>query len=556
MHRLSAVLLIGAIAFAQPAAAPRTARVGGRVIRQTGEGVRRATVTLLGAKRYTGTTDADGVFAFDGVAPGTYALIAQRVGYASQKYGATGPLVRHCVGVDGPVSHGLYPAEKEDAAAVYRQCIEHAPGTMLSLAADQEMQDLVISIAQHGVISGKVLNQDSEPIQGGVAGMKVSYERGVRRLELVSSVLIGPDGEYTVDDLPPGRYYLRATIISRTSLPGEGKASPDADVATYYPGESDISKAGPVEVRPGEELSGVDILVRRVRVFSVRGTVASEGNIRVELNPKKPNVASRRSSLAVNGVFEFRDVEPGEYVISSTRMPTAQTLLRRQDVVVSAADVEGVHLEPVQGIAVSGTVKVEGVNPGTSPTVGLTAFDTGSGPAKFDSKGAFTFSTNVAPSIYEVRLGAPPGTYVKSIRYGRQDALRGTLDLTGGAAGSLDIVLSSKVAAITGKVTNASGDAVPGALVTAWPGSPELTGGVKTASTDQNGNFEIADLGPGGYFVAAWEDIEPGLAEYPGFLGRFKDSAVTIKLEEGGAASADVKLVPRERIASEVAELP
>ncbi len=60
-------------------------------------------------------------------------------------------------------------------------------------------------------------------------------------------------------------------------------------------------------------------------------------------------------------------------MISSTRAPTPQTLLRRQDVVVSAADVEGVHLEPVQGIAVSGTVKVEGVNSGTWPTVALTA---------------------------------------------------------------------------------------------------------------------------------------------------------------------------------------
>ncbi len=219
MHRLSAVLLIGAIAFAQPAAAPRTARVGGRVIRQTGEGVRRATVTLLGAKRYTGTTDANGVFAFDGVAPGTYALIAQRVGYSSQKYGAAGPLVRHCVGVDGSASRGLDPVERENAAAVFRPCIERAPGTMLSLTAGQEMKDLVISIAQHGVISGKVLNQDSEPIDGGVAAMKVSYERGVRRLEVVSWARIGPDGEYTVDDLPPGRYYLRATIVSWTFVP-------------------------------------------------------------------------------------------------------------------------------------------------------------------------------------------------------------------------------------------------------------------------------------------------------------------------------------------------
>jgi hypothetical protein len=452
-----------------------------------------------------------------------------------------------------------------DVVASFRQCVEHAPGMMLSLTAGQEMKDLVIAIVQHGVISGKVLNQDGEPVPGMVAAMQAVYERGARRLISDVTAAIGPNGEYTVDDLPPGRYYLRSINGYMFSSPEQGKPSPEADVATYYPGELDESKAVAVEVKPGEETRGADILVRRVRAFSVRGAVAlppgggPTANMYATLAPKEgaAGLNGNFARVAANGAFEFRNVEPGAYVLSCSA--AAPTLFGRREVIVSAADVEGVNLSPIQGVAVAGTVKVEGVNSGTWPTLALAALDGRNtfGMARFDSSGAFTFSTSVAPSEYEVRLNTlPPGMYVKSIRYGAQDALHGSLDLTGGAAGSLDIVLSSKVAAITGKVRNAKDEAAPGVLVTAWPRKAELMGGVHSASTDQNGNFEIADLGPGDYFVAAWEDIDPGLAEYPEFLTRFQNQAAAAKLEEGGRGSADVKPIPREKIASEMAKLP
>jgi len=585
---LSVGLLIGAAALAQPAAPLRTARVTGRVVKPNGDPLRRATVTLLGTENYTVNADANGAFALDNIAPGAYALIAQRMGYASQKYGAAGPLVRSCSGLDNAGLQTARAAGGPDPISRFRPCIERAPGTMLSLTAGSEMKDLIIRVTQHGLISGKVLNQDGEPVPGVVMAMKAGYERGARRLVIETSSAIGPDGEYTVDDLPPGPYYLRAmsgsmmaingsaTIITgstmiitgmASSLDRPGKTAPEADVATYYPSELDETKAASVEVKPGEEAAGVDVLLRRTRVFSVRGTVSAPpgggaGTAMVTLAPKgalSEPFNSARGVVAANGAFEIRNVDPGTYVISCTRQGATPTLYLRQDVVVSAADVEGVNLTPVQGVAVTGTVKVEGVNSGTWPNLTLMAPDGGfgSGSATFDSKGAFTFRMPVAPLEYEVRLGAlPPGTYVKSIRYGNRDALHGLLDLTGGAAGSLDIVLSSRVAALTGKVKNATDGAAAGVLVTAWPRKAEAEGGVHSASTDQNGAFKIADLGPGDYFVAAWEDIDPGLADSPEFLGRFRNDATAVAIEEGGRASADLKLIPRQRIDPEVAKLP
>ena len=567
MRRVFVALLMIAAAAAQPA------HVAGRVVKQTGEGMRHATVTLLGAERYTATADAAGAFAFDGVAPGTYALMAQRVGYASQKYGAAWPLVRACGKLDDVNNQREHANSGYDVVVDLRQCIEHAPGTMLTLAVGQAIKDLTIPIVQHGVISGKVLNQDGEATANQVvAAMREVYRDGARRLAQAVSTSTGPDGVYTLDDLPPGRYYVRAMTGYTFASPGRDKAPQEADVQTYYPSEMDASKAAPVEVKAGEESGGTDILLRRMGVFTVRGTVAlppggPASNIYVSLTAKALDgmpTGARLNAVAANGAFEIRGVLPGGYVISSARLGGSSPLLvQRQDVVVSG-DVEGLSLSPLQGVAVTGTMKMEGPMPQDWPTVTLAAPHgtpdpllpqiadaySGAGPVKPDANGTISFPIGLAPSEYEVQItGLPAGTYVKSIRYGEQDALHEALDLTGGGAGSLDIVLSSKGAAITGK-------AAAGALVTAWPKKTEFAGGVHSASADQNGNFAIGGLGPGDYFVAAWEDIDPGLAEDAGFLARFQGDAAAVSLAEGGRGVANVKAIGRERVAAEVAKLP
>jgi protocatechuate 3,4-dioxygenase beta subunit len=64
------------------------ASVEGRVTDESGRPLRKAGVTLRAAgdgaqsrSPYTGATDADGRYSFDGIAPGGYTLEVERAGY-------------------------------------------------------------------------------------------------------------------------------------------------------------------------------------------------------------------------------------------------------------------------------------------------------------------------------------------------------------------------------------------------------------------------------------------------------------------------------------------
>ncbi len=103
-------------------------------------------------------------------------------------------------------------------------------------------------------------------------------------------------------------------------------------------------------------------------------------------------------------------------------------------------------------------------------------------------------------------------------------------------------------------VTSSASAASPGAQVIAWPRASGA-GRVKSANTDQNGEFEIGELASVDYFVAAWENIPRGLADDPSFLNRFQSAEKSLSLEPSAHASVDVKLIPRETVDSEIEKL-
>jgi hypothetical protein len=227
----------------------------------------------------------------------------------------------------------------------------------------------------------------------------------------------------------------------------------------------------------------------------------------------------------------------------------------RAEVNVTGSDIEGLTLTAVPTPELRGTMKLEdGKRAGGWPTIGLREV---SGNLSFgatpDANGAFALRNRISSPKYVVSLSSlPDGIYVKSIRFGGQDLLRAPLDLTGGATGTLDIVFSSKVATITGSVKNAKDEPVAGVVVSVWPRTPLLLGGVvRTASTDQKGAFKITDLGPGDYFAAAWEEVDPDFLEAPAFLARFQNMSTAIRLEEGGQAHAELTPITKERVAAE-----
>ena len=177
---------------------------------------------------------------------------------------------------------------------------------------------------------------------------------------------------------------------------------------------------------------------------------------------------------------------------------------------------------------------------------------------RVEDNGTFKIA-GVNPGKYYIAITGAPGTYIKQMTFAGQDVTRRQLDLTG-AGGSLNIVVSKKVAELSGAVANSRGEPMAGANVSVWPRIPNLAianGGVRTLTTDQNGAFRMANMIPGDYYAAAWEDLpDPGLGQYAAFLAGFNGEAASVKLDENGKQTVQAKLVERAKIAAQIAKLP
>jgi len=303
-------------------------------------------------------------------------------------------------------------------------------------------------------------------------------------------------------------------------------------------------------------------------------------------------------TVAMDGNFEITNLLPGRYGIQGMAVPgvggrgatpAPSTVINlpkattRIEVAISDANVTDAVLQLFEGTELPGTIKMDEGNlkdylaPVTQPNPQLAALGLGAvnrtirlmmseglsltAPmGQFAEDGAFKI-TGVYPAKYWVALGAmPQGTYLKSIRFAGQEVARTPLDLTTGAAGSLEIILSAKAADISGTVHNDKGEPLLQIPVTLWPKVPDKgrpDGGIHTANTDRNGGFKISGLAPGEYYIAAWDDLpEQGLEQNPDFLARFASDQIAVKLSESGHTSMDVKLIPRDRIVAEAAKLP
>ncbi len=625
---LSVSLAAALLTFAQAPQAPQNPadpqaaekkkiRLEGQVLSKSGDTVRRATVRLQPAPQggqvivmgqqtgYSETADASGKFVFEDVAPGRYTLIAEKTGFVAQRYGARG---------------------------------DSSPGTPLNLTEGQELKDLLFRLTPQGVIAGRVTDMDGEPVANvQIKVLRYSYQGGKRQLTQGGGpgpgggIRMGPgsspatddQGNFRVSNLSPGRYFVSADPFSGGFMmqerAGRAAAPQAANVVTYYPNALDVQGAVPIDLSAGGELRGVDIKMRRERVYSIRGKVvdaatgAPISNAMVFVQPPEsagPSLAGMPNTTrpGPDGTFEIRNLLPGTHVVRGTSGGAIQIAsggavmvfrtaagsddstnrVGRLEVTVTDANATDAILALSAGADVPGSVRLEGselkewIKPSSSqpqqgpgggmpPILGMPGgvpsirLSTSEGlsvnvpSAQFKEDGTFLLR-GVAPGKYYVTVGGlPQGGYVKSIRVGGRDASRAPIDLTSGAGESIDIVVSTKAAEVSGTVRSSEG-ALGGVTVTLWPKIADLsspTGGVRTAATDQNGAFKITAVVPGDYYLAAWEDLpDNGLAQNGDFLAQFTSAGSSIKVGEGGRDTSEAKLIPRDRIFEAVGKLP
>lgn len=517
--------------------------VSGQVFNLSGEPLRKANLVLMPDRptgRFAGpilpasaATDAEGKFQFTDVDPGVYRLMVNRSGFVSQQYGAKGP---------------------------------NRPGTTLTLPPGGRIADLQIRLTPHAVILGKVTDEDGDPVVfAQVQILRQMYQQGKRRIAPMNGASTNDLGEFRIHSLSPGRYYLSVTPQTQGMMYGaqpSGKQAESGYATVYYPNALDMSSAAQLEVTGGAEMRGIDFRLQRVRTFAIRGRVLDgrtnrpvRQGVGVQLMRQDVFMMGRPIGNAVagqEGAFDMRGVAPGSYTLMAFSGDNNRPLVARLPIEVGNSNIDSVTLTMMPGFAVQGSVKIEGQTDKPLGTLNLALttredlhMPMSGGNAQVKEDNTFEIQ-NIGPALYTVvAYGMLPQAYLKSATLGEQEVLESGVDLTQGASGTLQLVISMNGGQVEGSVTNGEGKPVNGTTVALIPETRRrhLQYLYKQANTDQNGHFSIQGVAPGEYKLFAWDDIEPGAYQDPEFVKQYENAGETVAVKEGAKETKDLKLI-------------
>jgi hypothetical protein len=495
-------------------------------------------------------TGADGKFTFKDILAGSYRVAATADGFVRQEYG---------------------------------QLTTNGQGRPVFVIAGQALKDISVRLIATATVSGRVLDETGQPATGApVQLLRPVYSAQGRNLQSVGFASVDDRGDYRVFGVPPGRYY----VLAGTPPGGARGAVTNARFSmVYYPDAGDVAQAVPVDAKSAAE-ARADMKVRRLtRTYRVRGRVIDAtgaglpANLTINLIYRFLNTSgSAGSALGFNpaaGAFEIQNVFPGEYLVQAStpaQAPVqgletdATALAARQaaqatrptalaSIRVVDADVENVLLTLSTGVTTTGRFTLEGQPIASLPNLNQirlllpmpVPLINASAPVGFppDADGNFQvvglreweYRVQVAP------LGTIPGFYVKSVRYGGVDILGSLFKFTGSGLGTFEVVMRAGAGQVSGTVTDARFQPVPGNQVFAVPAQRGRTDLYRTSITDQAGRFSITGLAPGAYTIFSWEALDNGAQFDPDFLKQHETQAKGIQVIEGTTANVDVRLI-------------
>ncbi len=525
--------------------------VTGRVTNAlTGEPVKKSEVHLdyanrqnqmSGPRGYGGKADASGNFRFEGIEPGEYALTADRPGFLYSSYGSKAP---------------------------------NQPGTHLALAPGQQLSDLNIALFPEAVISGRVVDEDGDPVQGMVQVFALTWKHGKQHLQPRGGSQANDLGEYRLSSLPPGKYYVSAQSrfhMGLSELPAIPGKADIQEVRTFFPDATSLDSAAPIQVQVGQDLTGMDIRLRALPTYHIRGRIAG---VLQRMNPESLSVAMSPKdsgfmfffggeSVTKKGTFDIGNVAAGSYVLNLYSHSGNFQVVGSTPVEVAGSDVNDVIINIIPAGTLRGRIQIEGgLQNGdaanvSSVQVELQPADEGmrgwqSGYAKQD--GTFSLE-NINPGKYDLRLFPTiPGTYIKSVQFGQQEMLGKEFDFTQGVSGELLITLSYGVAEVDGTVQMPSQDSsnggssnqpVTAASIVLVPEELRPDGsGFEYGNTTQTGTFSVKNVAPGRYHAYAFEEMKRDQMDNPDFLKQIESKGVEVELKENEKKQVQLTLIP------------
>jgi hypothetical protein len=516
----------------------------------TGEPLRRAHIELTlhdteDPIPFRALSDAAGHFSVERVPAGGYDMIVMRDGYRSSRYGQRSPSQN---------------------------------GAVMTLEPGQKMTDLLFRLSKLAVVSGRIVDLDGDPVQGAnVAVMAAKIDRSKGENQPEFGQLSDDRGEYRIFDVLPGRYIIFAGPPDSRGPERPGHEAPQEFQRVYYPAAADRARASVIEVKSGDEITGMDMTLlpkSNGHLYKIHGQVVNntgatgEHWIYVVLVPRGSPVfgfGDQKVAQAESkgGAFEFDDVAPGDYGAAAFYQTQGQRYQSAQNVTVAESDLDNVTLVISKGADIAARVVYEGKAAQSAAgdmSAALENRDTEGGSYFRDSWTAQVQQdksyawAGVTDGSYQVEVRSPcQECYVKAADANGIDVLaRGVTVSDGAGPQRIDIVVSSETGSLTGTVTNKDDLPAAGATVVLVPSSQIRIQRheYKTAPTDQYGRFEVKGLPPGEYTAYAFEKADYDVFTDAEPMHAYTGKGESVSVSANGRQSVELKMIPENDAAN------
>ena len=428
--------------------------------------------------RAGGTTEADGVFRFEGLKAGKYRLTARPRNSWPQTFGQTGT--------------------------------GNAFGVAVVTGPGQDTEHLVFRLLGSGVISGKVVDDGGDPVNGAdVQLLRTAIMSGRRSTSVFRSGVTNDQGEYRFFALPPGDYYVTVTGAPWYGAPDESEDLPELHdtfaattfAARYYPDTPDATAAQPISIRANADMKANFTMVPVPGLtLTIRVSDESAGEVpRVRIlrqTPGGPEVVFRTGY--VNDSYRAV-LPPGRYTVEAG---DSKRNWAREQVDLSYKNVELTStLRPWPTL--SGRLELPGA---TKLPDGLMFGVRDRAILKMGIRNAGadgSFSMFVAPGHFCPFVSGVRGYYIKEFKPDAGLAADGCVDF--GAAEEMQsrVILGNDGGTVKGVVKKSSKPLVNAMVLLVPLSHPEHA---TAYVTDSDGSYEFTEIPPDGYSLFAVAD--------------------------------------------------
>jgi hypothetical protein len=442
----------------------------------------------------------------------------------------------------------------------------------LTLAAGSRMT-VDLTIPKGGVLSGRVLDRNRQPIPKAIVSAYVKSEEPTGlHLQPVGEDQTNDLGEYRIAHLPEHAYLLvvdgKPLKVQKVGSNAASAPGLDYPLRAFYPDTPLLDSAVEVDLRWGQEVSSLNIVLEKqpshciafqvadspstdagtkgaaigvgLEQWSGRAVLGMEKGFEGELAVREP----LRICGLVNGEYRLRFMKSlvGDRKFQLFGYTSISAMVKERNVDLGSLEL----LPPVE---LKGRLSVKGAAEGASVPPGIQvgllatqAFDLRVGrgmTAQVQSDGGFRVPAVFADD-YAVRVsGLPAGYYVQEAKQNGRNVRQGGLSA---ANGDIEIVLGSDGPIVSGRVLagNGAGDDAPVPDATVFLVSEEL-GIVLSTRSDQAGNYRFAiGVQPGEYKIAAAANVPEGLEQDKGTASRCVAKGTDVKLNSQDRRAIDL----------------